>query len=426
MLTALHVKRDGTIEKVRASKDLPLRSELPEGEDYLCVHCGRSVVLRKNYLGSRIPHFAHKNGTKCKFWEVESEEHMTIKSYVADVFEKIADYVELEKRDSIFRGEYYPDVYVEWGNRKIAVEVQCSNKSINAITKKTQWYSKHGIYTLWLWRYPENLSSSESSWPNYQTSIQERLMYDWYGFIPFITTEGEVHLAFQKQAISKTKWDIETISFKLTPDTIFSWFDFKKANVKLFGPFKAVIPESITYDLLNWDYYTLPELSLLEDKMFKILDIEPCPNGYILNTGQGLYFAPQLPNIPEWPNIREKYVVLRGGEIKPLKGFLGDIREVWILFKRQGEVFYLKSIRGREYLFSSNKKTREELKSVIKNLAKDRDKRAEIKLYGLYGNKVQLIFRFKEGTKVFQGNIMKKKGEINERKYQKIIKFRAF
>ncbi len=262
MLTAFHIKANGEIEKVRASTDLPLWSELPEGEDYICIHCGQRVILRKNYYkGHRIPHFAHKVGPGCKLWEPESEEHMLIKGLVADIFSSFAD-VEIEKRDGAFSGEYYPDIYVELGNIKIAVEIQCSNKPTKDIIEKTKWYSKHGVYALWLWRFPEDKDPD-----HWGTSAQERLMVEWYGFIPFITTEGEIYLAFKRWERTNTIWKIELISFKLSEDTIFSWFrPIKRGELKLFAPSWEApwgIQKGVRKVLENWERKTFKKQETL-------------------------------------------------------------------------------------------------------------------------------------------------------------------
>jgi len=233
MLTAYRIKADGSVEEVEASKDLPLWSELPEGETYICKHCKREVILRKNfYKQHRVPHFAHKEGGVCGTWEPESEEHLYLKRLVADVFSLIAQKVEIEKRDGIFSGEYYPDIYVELNNMKIAVEIQCSNKNTKDILEKTKWYSEHGVYTLWLWRFPE-----EKKLVRWKTSVQERLMVELYGGIPFIDVDGNIHLVFKELKYSKTIWGMRELSEKFSDEILRNWFvPTEKKGLLLYSP----------------------------------------------------------------------------------------------------------------------------------------------------------------------------------------------
>lgn len=141
MLSALMVMEDGKKKLVVASRDLPREAE------YICKFCGARVYLRKGKI--KIPHFAHfpNQSGSCDIWEPETKDHLLGKKFMRSTLWQFSKYSEYERNMK----KYYPDVYVRTkDNYEIAVEVQCSKKPIEEVIRKTLWYSRHGIYTLWV------------------------------------------------------------------------------------------------------------------------------------------------------------------------------------------------------------------------------------------------------------------------------------
>lgn len=113
---------------------------------FLCPECNEEVILKSGRV--RVNHFAHANPLACKFATGESEEHRRCKMdiYQALLRQPGVSDVALEKRMGIVR----PDVSAIINGVKVAIEVQISSLSLEAIAHRTREYGLKDVYVLWL------------------------------------------------------------------------------------------------------------------------------------------------------------------------------------------------------------------------------------------------------------------------------------
>ena len=123
-----------------------------KSDEYTCPICGENLFLKQGII--KIPHFAHYPHSQCLWnsWERESERHKEMKTVVMKNVLKWNKCTVAEYEKPI--GEYIADLYFEIprnGDKlKIAVECQCSNKTLKDFLNKTKRYTELGIHTLWL------------------------------------------------------------------------------------------------------------------------------------------------------------------------------------------------------------------------------------------------------------------------------------
>lgn len=113
---------------------------------FYCPDCKQLVILKKGC--KKIHHFAHKKNSDCAN-KGESEAHMTAKYdlYRALKANKQFSKVEMERN----LGSVRPDVScVKNGKTYIAIEIQCSNISVDLINHRMSEYRDKGIYVIWV------------------------------------------------------------------------------------------------------------------------------------------------------------------------------------------------------------------------------------------------------------------------------------
>ncbi len=114
-----------------------------ERGDYFCTVCQGKVFLRK---GKKVrTHFAHESLKNCLFsFENESSEHLNNKEELYKWLKKDSE-VQLEYPIPAIK--QIADVFV---NRKLALEVQCSNLSQKILQERSEGYRSNGNQVLWL------------------------------------------------------------------------------------------------------------------------------------------------------------------------------------------------------------------------------------------------------------------------------------
>jgi competence protein CoiA len=113
---------------------------------FVCRDCGEEVRLHQG--SKRVDHFAHVNPIACTFATAESDEHRRCKMEIFEALQREAGVrnVALERTFGPIR----PDVSAVIRGVPVAIEVQISALSMEAIIKRTIWYARKGIYVLWL------------------------------------------------------------------------------------------------------------------------------------------------------------------------------------------------------------------------------------------------------------------------------------
>lgn len=168
---------------------------------FACLDCNEEVILRNGR--NRVDHFAHANPIACKFARSESDEHRRCK---VEIFEAL-------KRDGRVRnvslerplGAVRPDVSAVIRGVRVAIEVQISALSTDAIIKRTIWYARQGIYVLWLLPWTADLENSRYSprpWERWIHAAYFGVVYYWTSGLNVVSYHFEPSL----KAVPKTSF----------------------------------------------------------------------------------------------------------------------------------------------------------------------------------------------------------------------------
>ncbi|MBE7102798.1 competence protein [Bacillus cereus] len=121
--------------------------EMRKREKFFCTACGKEVQMK---LGKQKSwHFAHKKVDSClTFYEAESMYHMHGKELLYRWLKRQDFHVDIEHYLPVIQQR--PDIYVERADRKIAIEYQCANLSIEQLYKRTYSYWQASIQVIWI------------------------------------------------------------------------------------------------------------------------------------------------------------------------------------------------------------------------------------------------------------------------------------
>ncbi|MES5953872.1 competence protein CoiA family protein [Bacillus fungorum] len=127
--------------------DEELLHRMRKMESFFCIACGKEVQMK---LGKQKKwHFAHKKMDSClAFYEAESMYHMHGKELLYRWFKQQNFHVDIEHY--LPEIQQRPDIFVERAGRKIAIEYQCSNLSVEQLYKRTYSYWRAGIQVIWI------------------------------------------------------------------------------------------------------------------------------------------------------------------------------------------------------------------------------------------------------------------------------------
>ncbi|MDF9554218.1 competence protein CoiA family protein [Bacillus tropicus] len=148
MITMFIAKRESG-EKIHLldHHDEELLHRMRKRESFFCTACGKEVLMR---LGKQKKwHFAHKKVDSClAFYEAESIYHMHGKELLYRWLKRQNFHVEIEHY--LPEIQQRPDIFIERAERKIAIEYQCANLSIEQLYKRTHSYWRAGIQVVWI------------------------------------------------------------------------------------------------------------------------------------------------------------------------------------------------------------------------------------------------------------------------------------
>ncbi len=121
--------------------------EMRKREKFFCTACGKEVQMK---LGKQKSwHFAHKKVDSClTFYEAESMYHMHGKELLYRWLKRQDFHVDIEHYLPVIKQR--PDIYVERADRKIAIEYQCANLSVEQLYKRTYSYWQASIQVIWI------------------------------------------------------------------------------------------------------------------------------------------------------------------------------------------------------------------------------------------------------------------------------------
>ena len=121
------------------------------GEAYVCRGCGAPVTFKSGTI--RTPHFAHRPDAACAFGARMSLAHLSAQGQIARALRTRGLIVELEAPLTGEADDRRIDVLVWPPDRpaaRVAIEVQASDLSAEAIAARTHSYQRLGVPPLWL------------------------------------------------------------------------------------------------------------------------------------------------------------------------------------------------------------------------------------------------------------------------------------
>jgi competence protein CoiA len=121
------------------------------GEAYVCRGCGAPVIFKPGTI--RVPHFAHRPDTGCGFGARMSPAHLAAQNLIAAALRARGLMVELEAPLTDAAGDRRIDVLAWPPDRpaaRVAIEVQASDMTAEALEARTRSYQRLGVDPLWL------------------------------------------------------------------------------------------------------------------------------------------------------------------------------------------------------------------------------------------------------------------------------------
>ena len=143
-----------------------------------CPVCGGETILRKGRF--KIHHFAHKPPVFCAYGKGESEAHRNCKQSIFEALKVSPSITECELEKNF--GRVVSDVFFVLDDRKVAIEVQVSNLTMNRIIERTEAYNDLGIYVLWLPLFNRKLNEAPyapKSWEKWLHATYFGRVYYW-------------------------------------------------------------------------------------------------------------------------------------------------------------------------------------------------------------------------------------------------------
>ncbi len=124
---------------------------------FICPECSTDVILKKCRL--KVDHFAHRPPVTCQYGSKETEQHRACKTAIFDALAKCTNVTKLELERHL--KEVRPDVSCYISGVPVAIEVQLSALSYEAILRRTEHYARKKIYVLWVAQWTPSLDTSE-------------------------------------------------------------------------------------------------------------------------------------------------------------------------------------------------------------------------------------------------------------------------
>lgn len=195
---------------------------------FYCPECKERVRLRLS--DKYAPHFAHLPGNAC------DRKGETLQHHSGKVL--LYEWLRNQNLNPVL--EYYipainqrPDVYVEWKNRKFAVEFQCSVIPAEKIEQRTVTYREAGIIPIWI------LADEKVTGDSRRISSSAFLRSFLYVFnlqpvfYTFSPPTKTFSIIYVRQALSSAKWLIRKQSRSLEYLSFTDLFRIRTADKSL-------------------------------------------------------------------------------------------------------------------------------------------------------------------------------------------------
>jgi|GEM_PF-1436462 len=117
---------------------------------YYCPGCTGPVTLKRGRIVT--PHFAHAPEARCAYAHAETAQHLAAKAQLAAAFMRRGLRVELEAEVLSSEGDRRADILVHdpLSRMRVAIEVQHSALSVEAIERRTRAYAAAGVPVIWI------------------------------------------------------------------------------------------------------------------------------------------------------------------------------------------------------------------------------------------------------------------------------------
>lgn len=183
------------------SKSVRADSKKKPNGPFLCPECDREVVLRSGSV--RVSHFAHRSEGPCRYGAGETNDHRRCKQAIYEALLREPGVKNVILEDSL--GTCRPDVFATIKNIPVAIEVQISALSMETIIRRTEEYSRQGIYVLWLLQWTPYLDGRRYSpklWEKWIHAAYFGRVYYWIEGLTVASYHFEPHFS----RVQETSW----------------------------------------------------------------------------------------------------------------------------------------------------------------------------------------------------------------------------
>jgi len=173
-----------------ADKDYIEAAEAVNGVPYACRGCDAPLIFKAGRV--KIKHFAHYPGAECSYGALMSAEHLQAQRTLVEALRSRSVSAALEMPVESLVGDRRADV-MAWPqdrpDKRIALEVQASDITVELIDARTASYNAEKIAPLWLrlydfgkWENPATLIARRTIWiEKHRLRSWERWAYDHLG-----------------------------------------------------------------------------------------------------------------------------------------------------------------------------------------------------------------------------------------------------
>ena len=277
------------------NKLITANQNLSKNANYYCPSCKHPVHLK---VGTVIQtHFAHYQNQNCTaFSEGETPEHLKGKIQIAQTLGEMrlhargagGSNLEFEMEAYLPELKQRPDLLVTTGNRKIALEFQCSAIPIELVEERTRGYLKAGYEVIWIlgqnFQYKNNLTAFQRACLSlHPFSEQKRLcLFNYDVDKDQLTIRSDFQVQWNEKMTCKKKiWEVGN-KFDFTnreqfKPSVRSQTDLKSRHQKLFKEMRS--PASNTRSFFQLLYQNSESIISMPLELYQVV-----PNEWLLQT----------------------------------------------------------------------------------------------------------------------------------------------
>lgn len=226
--------------------------EAHKGEKYFCPECELPTILKAGT--QKVSHFAHKQKESCFYGAGETQEHLRMKTAIANLLKDQFD-VQVEQQlipnrraDVVIKKELPEE------NRTLIVAIECQHSpiSIEEFEERNLDYSKYGIPVLWVWsskrlgfRFFEEIESAINNGIDFEkripVEIRKTAYREWvkddnnhfasYNLIHVMDQNGDLRRIRMNDVIRYSEWDGDMYEKKLESIKRLSIYEKQNADI---------------------------------------------------------------------------------------------------------------------------------------------------------------------------------------------------